>query len=146
MTQHFAQDLIDLSRRGSGAERVAKLRLNHAERRFGLISLPVVFQEGSLIGVVEMPHALPQAILLTLNAWNRASAFLEGDIWDSTCCSDRAQVSFAAIGFVAGHLFKIEMLGGGFHKRRQVRSISRMRRCDFDTCNNVGFDAAHKVL
>ena len=62
MTKYLAKNFINLSSRGFGSDGSSELCLNHTEGGFNVRPLMIMLQEGFSIEVVEMPHAIPQAI------------------------------------------------------------------------------------
>jgi len=60
MSQDFAERLIDLRCLGFASKAVAKLCLDHAERRFDVAPFVVLLEEPFLIERKIMEHAIPK--------------------------------------------------------------------------------------
>lgn len=147
VAQHLGERFVDLGRVGLTAERVAKLTLDHAERRFDVAPLAVVGQE-LVAAVHEVPVGLcPRAAApaaRSVRAGARARG-LEGDERRATDASDGFGVADAAVGLVSRHVSDGEGTRGRFDKRGQVRRVMGITPMNLNSGDDVRLDAAHDV-
>lgn len=144
MTQNLAQDFIDLSNRSFGANRTAELHFNHGVNGFSVRPLVIVLHKDFPIEIIEMPHAMPQAVkwFIALAAFGVALERYEGNGVDSV---DSMEIASARIGFVSRHFIDCECLGSCVYQFGKLWGIGSFSRASFYTGNDMGFNATHQM-
>lgn len=127
MTDHFAEDFVDLSNRRLRPDGRAELPLQHRERGFHVRPLVVVRQELLPVELVKVKHLAPGIAAVLRNA-----ASLERDIRHRADGSGGFHVPLAQIAFVGGDFRYLEPLRGLFQERRELRVVANLPRGYFD--------------
>jgi hypothetical protein len=145
MTEQFTQNLIDLGNRGLSPNRTPELGLYHREGTLHIRPLVVVLQKGFPIEVEIVPHPVPQAVIGSGGASHTSGVALEGNVSRTAYRLDGVKVLTAGISLVRRHLVDVECLGGLVQQGDKLGRIARLKRCSFNTSDDVGFNPAHQV-
>jgi hypothetical protein len=145
MTQNLAENFVHLSRWGFRPNRSPELHLNHAESAFNVRPLMVMFKEGTPIELVEVPHAMPQAVETVLLVSNPVRSVLEGDISDSANSLYCMKILSARVSLICRDLVDVERISGCIDQWSELWRISRLKSCSLYTGNDMGFNSAHQM-
>ena len=125
MTKDFTESFINLGGRGFCPNRSPKFSFNHAKGSLSIRPLMVMLQERFPIGVVEMPHMIPQPVKLMMVVSHACRIGLEGNIGCATNSLSSLEIFSIGVGFVGGDFIDGECLGSLIHQSWELESISR---------------------
>lgn len=156
MTQNLTKSLIDLRRFGFASQAIAKLCLDHAERRFNVGSLVVLLQEPCLIEVVIVEKSPPKSAfssptlslvvrLLLAPCKLRRAIYLERNVRHGVMVYYGLKIIRGQVSLVCRYFCHREIAPGRFNQSLEDRTITCEAIADFDGGNNVRLDAAHQM-
>ena len=99
MSKNFTKSFVDLRRARLASQTVAKLSLDHMERRLDVGSLVIALHEASLIVRIEMEHPLPNCIL-RVGLAGRDTVALERDVRHRGMVNNGLEIVTRKISFV----------------------------------------------
>lgn len=156
MTQHLTKSLINLRGLSFTSQGITKLALNHGERSLNVAALVIPLQKPFMVEAVIMIHASPQFTLFPpldllierlpfcLSPLRRTISLKRNVGHRVVVCYD-LEVICRQVSFVRRHFLHREITPGRFNKPLEERAIAREAIADFDSGNDVSFDAAHQM-
>ena len=156
MTENLTKSLINLRDFGLAPQAVAKLCLDHAERRFNVASFVVLLEKPFLVVAIVVKKSAPKgglAIPVTLYSVlppcpfsrSRPAIALERNVRHGVMVYHGLQARRRQVRLISGDFGHREVLRSRINQRLEVFNVSREAIGNLNCRNNVGFNAAHQM-
>lgn len=141
MTKNLTQSFVDLHDFGLASQTVAKLRLDHAKRRFNVAALVVLLEEPLLVKrkvMEQLPpkggFGVPSCAGAGRSIWSDSpcqvwfAVALKRDIRHAVMVYNRFQIICRQVRLISTYFLNGEILRRGIDKRFEVFDVRRISR------------------